>query len=213
MLGHTEILLGTTTASCFALIWRCARLRADLATAQHDANHDPLTGLPNRRALLAHLRALLADRTRPVTVALLDLNRFKDINDEHGHSAGDAVLRRVAQALAALDLPAAYVGRLSGDEFLIITDGGCRQGRANAQAAARALAAATVTLDGTAVGCAASVGVAIADHNDTTAEQLLHRADTAMYCAKREGVAVMEHRPFMEAKTLTANGSQRRRFR
>ncbi|MFG3423193.1 GGDEF domain-containing protein [Micromonospora sp. NPDC048063] len=213
MPGLTEILLGTTSASCFALIWGYVRLRADLATAQHDANHDPLTGLPNRRALLAHLRALLADRTRPVTVALLDLNRFKDINDDRGHAAGDAVLRRVAAALKALDLPAAYVGRLSGDEFLIITDGGFLQGDANAHAAARALAAATVTLDGTAVGCTASVGFATAENNDTAAEQLLYRADAAMYYAKRMGVDVMPYFPYMEAAALTASGSQRRRYR
>ncbi|MDM4723338.1 GGDEF domain-containing protein [Micromonospora sp. WMMA1363] len=230
MPGLTEILLGTTTASCLALLWRCARLQTALTTAEHDARHDALTGLPNRRALLAHLQAQLADRTRPVSAALLDLNRFKDINDEHGHAAGDAVLRHVAHTLTALNLPGAYVGRLSGDEFLIITNGGFDHGDANARAAARALAAATVPFFGTTFRCAASIGTATAtatataDDNDTSAEQLLSRADVAMYHAKRLGEDVMSHFPYMEEEavshlpypeetTVLARRVHRRRFR
>ncbi|MFJ2087491.1 GGDEF domain-containing protein [Micromonospora chokoriensis] len=213
-MGLTEILLGTTSVSCYALAWRIARLRAALLTAQHDANHDALTGLPNRRALLAHLQALLADHTRPVSVALLDLNRFKDINDARGHAAGDAVLRTVASALTALDLPATYVGRLSGDEFLMITDGGFHQGHANAEKASRAVAAATVTLWGTPVACSASIGFATADNNDTSAEELLYRADAAMYYAKRIGVDVMAYFPGVERTVhLAGSGAQRRRHR
>ncbi|MDG4756117.1 MULTISPECIES: GGDEF domain-containing protein [Micromonospora] len=224
MPGLTEILLGTTTASCLALLWRCARLHTALTTAEHDARHDALTGLPNRRALLTHLNDQVADRTRPVSVALLDLNRFKDINDEHGHAAGDAVLRHVAHTLTALNLPDAYVGRLSGDEFLIITNGGLDHGNANAHAAARALAAATVPFFGTTLRCAASIGTATADDNDTSAEQLLSRADVAMYHAKRLGEDVMSHFPYMEedalpffpypeGATVLARRVHRRRFR
>ncbi|MEU3458275.1 GGDEF domain-containing protein [Micromonospora sp. NPDC006766] len=214
MLGLTEILLGTTSVSCFALIWRNTRLSADLATARHEADHDPLTGLPNRRALVRHLTALLADRNRPVSVALLDLNGFKAINDRHGHAAGDSVLCHVAAAIVALDLPAAYVGRMSGDEFLIITDDGERTGRANAAAIGAALLGITLTIFGEEVNCPASIGLAVADDNTRTASALLQRADAAMYDAKRHGVTVQQwHHTTAATATATKTTATRRRYR
>ena len=213
MLTASTILLAATTASCLALLARNAKLRADLGAARHDADHDALTGLPNRRALLRKLNTLLADRTRPVCIALLDLNRFKDINDEHGHTAGDLVLCQVAETLTTIDLPRATVGRMGGDEFLIITDGGINPGRTNAHAAAHALDAATVTLGETHFGCYASVGLAVADHHDLTAVDLIRRADAAMYYAKRRGGGVMEWHQHIGTSMTATRPMQRRRFR
>ncbi|SCL73633.1 GGDEF domain-containing protein [Micromonospora peucetia] len=213
MLTASTILLATTTASCIALLMRNTKLRADLATARHEADHDALTGLPNRRALLRHLNTLLADPARPVAVALLDLNRFKEINDEHGHTAGDLVLCQVANTLTALDLSRAKVGRMGGDEFMIITDDGMQTARINAKAAAQALDAATVALGETNFGCYASLGLALADHNEVTAADLLSRADAAMYAAKRRGGGVKEWHPNIGATVTTKRPKQRRRYR
>ncbi|MFI0796596.1 GGDEF domain-containing protein [Micromonospora rubida] len=213
MLTASTILLATTTASCIALLARNATLRAELATARHEADHDALTGLPNRRALLRHLNTLLADPARPVAIALLDLNRFKEINDEHGHTAGDLVLCQVADTLMALNLSRAKVGRMGGDEFMIITDDGMQTARINAEAAAQALDATTVTLGATSFGCYASLGIALADHNDVTAVDLIRRADAAMYAAKRGGGGVKEWHPNIGATVTTKRPKQRRRYR
>ncbi|MBQ1052477.1 GGDEF domain-containing protein [Micromonospora sp. C51] len=212
MLDFQTALLGSTTACCLVLLAYVRHLRAAHAIARHEAHHDPLTGLPNRRALLAHLDGLLADRNRPVSVALLDLNRFKDINDEHGHAAGDLVLRRVAESLTGLDLPNAYVGRMSGDEFLIVIDGERDIARASAHAAARALDELELTIRWQTVGCHASVGLAVADHNDHTATDLLRDADTAMYTAKQRGGGVCEFHPGL-ITIITRSGNHRRRYR
>ncbi|WFE53002.1 GGDEF domain-containing protein [Micromonospora sp. WMMD1155] len=209
----STLLLATTTASCIALLARNRKLRTDLVTARYEAHHDALTGLPNRRALLLHLDYLLADRTRPVAVALLDLNRFKEINDEHGHTAGDLVLCRVADTLTALNLSRAMVGRMGGDEFMIITDDGMYTARNNAEAATRALDAATVTLGATQFGCYASLGLALADHNDVTAVDLIRRADAAMYAAKRRGGGVKEWHQNIGATVTATLPMQRRRYR
>ncbi|WP_434740744.1 GGDEF domain-containing protein [Micromonospora sp. SH-82] len=213
---HTAILatlLGTTTASCLALLAHTSRLRAKLAHARHEANHDPLTGLPNRRALRHHLDTLLSDTTRPISVAMLDLDTFKRINDTHGHAVGDRVLRRVAAALAALDLPGAYLGRLSGDEFLIITDGGTQAGHRNARRAAATLDATTVTVAGQTIRCRASIGTATANPRDCRPEELLGRADAAMYAAKRHGPGVQEWHQGLDQNTGTPHANRRRRFR
>ncbi|SBT40741.1 GGDEF domain-containing protein [Micromonospora narathiwatensis] len=206
------ILLAITSANLLALLVHNRRLRTALATARHEADHDPLTGLPNRRALLRHLDALLTDRTRPVGVALLDLNDFKAINDQHGHAAGDNLLIHVADTLTALDLPAAYIGRMSGDEFLIITDDVEHTSRENATAAADALGRSTLAIFGEPVNCRASIGLAIADHGTRTVADLLTRADAAMYDAKRHGTAVQVWHPTTAATAATA-GTSRRRYR
>ncbi|MEU8216692.1 GGDEF domain-containing protein [Micromonospora taraxaci] len=209
----STILLAATSVSCIALLARNRKLRTDLVTARFEAHHDALTGLPNRRALLLHLDYLLADRTRPVAVALVDLNRFKEINDEHGHTAGDLVLCRVADTLRGLRLPRTMVGRMGGDEFMIIIDDGMHTARNNAEAAAQALDATTVILGATNFGCYASLGLALADHNDITAVDLIRRADAAMYAAKRRGGGVREWHENVGATVTATLPMQRRRYR
>ncbi|MFG1917850.1 GGDEF domain-containing protein [Micromonospora sp. NPDC048898] len=209
----STLLLATTTASCIALLARNRKLRTDLVTARFQALHDALTGLPNRRALLLHLDYLLADRTRPVAVAVVDLNRFKEINDEHGHTAGDLVLCRVADTLSGLCLPRTMVGRTGGDEFMMIIDDGMHAARNNVEAAAQALDATTVILGATNFGCYASLGLALADHNDITAVDLIRRADAAMYAAKRRGGGVKEWHQGIGATANPPLPMQRRRYR
>jgi diguanylate cyclase (GGDEF)-like protein len=157
--------------------------------AIREATIDHLTGLPNRRKLLRHLSQMLAaPQVREGHLALLfiDLDRFKQINDLHGHKAGDQVLRLVASHLRSLTRANDVVGRISGDEFLMI----CllRDPSDAERLAARILEALLRPLrsQGITFNSAASVGIALAAPGDTP-ETLLDNADLAMYAAKQQG--------------------------
>jgi diguanylate cyclase (GGDEF)-like protein len=164
----------------------CAQQRA-LAAARHAAARDPLTGLPNRRALITTLSAALA--RGQVAVVLLDLDQFKTINDRCGHATGDAVLRTVADRLTTL--PVRLAARLSGDEFVLVVAGGLDCGRAAAQMARRLLAA-PLPANGRWLHLTASAGVA-AGRAGADAAGLLHHADLAMYRAKTSGGGTAVH--------------------
>ncbi|MDQ1497424.1 MAG: hypothetical protein QOI86_764 [Actinomycetota bacterium] len=175
------------------------RLRADEGQ-RRAALHDPLTGLPNRALILDHLRLALARSERaPATVGVLfvDLNRFKMINDTLGHQAGDAVLVATAERLRSALRPPDTVGRLGGDEFIVV----CEDigGRSDALAVAARLVAsleAPVEVAGRDVRIRASIGVAVSTTGATDPAALLTEADGAMFWAKRRGrgVAVFDER-------------------
>ncbi|HEX6683982.1 MAG TPA: bifunctional diguanylate cyclase/phosphodiesterase [Candidatus Limnocylindrales bacterium] len=164
----------------------------------HDATHDPLTGLPNRRMLAIEGAAAIDAREGTPGVPallLLDLNHFKDINDALGHSAGDQVLVAIAQRLTAAAGPEALVTRLGGDEFAVLY----RSLPAPALALHRATALMSVLrepveVDGMPLTVSASAGVAIAPNIGGFVE-LLRRADIAMYQAKRTNSAVTAYEP------------------
>jgi diguanylate cyclase len=152
---------------------------------------DGLTGLANR----AHLREQIvqalergAKTGRVTAVLLVDMNGFKQVNDTRGHKAGDELLVGMARILRDAVLGADTVGRLGGDEFAVLLhDIGSE---ANAEAVARRIIAGTgepIMIDGAAVPASASIGIALSRPGQLTAEELLHRADTAMYHAKRRG--------------------------
>jgi diguanylate cyclase (GGDEF)-like protein len=176
-----------------------ANTTRDLATAtQHakDANYDDITGLPNRRIMLEHLHAVLAQPS-PVTVTFLDLNNFKKINDTYGHQTGNEVLGEVAERLLNLNISNGIVGRLHGDEFMIITQADFRTAVSEAGRVYEALAYYRVgTTDRHLITVRPSIGVASTnDHHRTNdlqrlAEDLLRRADAYMYKAKRQGGGV-----------------------
>ncbi|MGC8633403.1 MAG: putative bifunctional diguanylate cyclase/phosphodiesterase [Candidatus Limnocylindrales bacterium] len=163
------------------------------ATLAREASHDPLTGLLNRSAFLARMEAELA-RARaggpPVAVLYFDLDRLKAVNDALGHPAGDAVLRALAERLRLGLRGADVIGRLGGDEFAVLAEG---QRLAGARALAdrlQALLAEPVVLQDQPWSMSASVGLALARHGER-AEELLRRADLAMYMAKGEGGAAL----------------------
>lgn len=155
------------------------------------AQHDPLTGLPNRRHHLAELgRSLAADKRGALALLLLDLDRFKAVNDLHGHPAGDRLLQEVANRLRALVREGDLVARLSGDEFALVVPCGDDPTEQAARLARRIVAAMAqpFRLDGVTVQSGTSIGIAIAEpgsEDDATA--LMHRADLALYRAKQEG--------------------------
>lgn len=164
-------------------------LEAARSAAERVANTDMLTGLPNRRHTLAFLeRALVGAREHgaPLAVAIFDIDHFKRINDTHGHAVGDDVIRRVSQRAKAALRDGDMVGRIGGEEFVCILQ------RSSAQAAEIVAervrkAVENGTAEETDVpDTTISIGLALYD-GDIDAEELLHRADQALYTAKRDG--------------------------
>jgi diguanylate cyclase (GGDEF)-like protein/hemerythrin-like metal-binding protein len=155
------------------------------------AYSDPLTGLGNRALFADRLRqAALTTRgtARSFAVLVLDLDFFKEINDRHGHDAGDLVLQRVAARLLAGLRDTDTIVRLGGDEFAVLLPG--LTARADAMTAAERLtelATQSITFESVEVRLGASVGIAIYPEHATTVDQLLAAADRALYVAKRRG--------------------------
>ena len=158
------------------------------AQAQKLANTDQLTGLANRRATLDWLETLVGpsqDIGEPLAVLMFDIDHFKQINDTHGHQAGDEVLREVA-AIARSQIRAEdLVGRIGGEEFVCILSGLTgREARGLAERLCRAIADGTKASPGP--WATTSVGLALLRKGDTV-ETLLARADAALYEAKQGG--------------------------
>jgi len=155
----------------------------------HLARHDPLTDLPNRRVVDENLARLVAraERGLPSSLLLIDLDNFKEVNDRVGHAAGDELLGRFARLFLDAVRPGDLVGRIGGDEFVVLLEGtGAEEARAAAERICARAAAITLPdgYDGPPVG--ASIGVAlVAGHHDPTA--VLATADAALYDAKSEG--------------------------
>ncbi|MGW8379578.1 bifunctional diguanylate cyclase/phosphodiesterase [Streptomyces sp. ODS28] len=169
-----------------------ARIRAE------EQLRDPLTGLPNRQWLLERTWSALdeADRTGDrAALVLIDLDRFRSVNDTLGHLAGDRLLLQIAERLRTALPRGAEAARLGGDEFAVLLP--VADSTTSAQRVARALVSALsspLDLDGLTLVLEASAGVAVFPEHAREAEGLLRRADVAMYEAKRErsGVEVYE---------------------
>jgi diguanylate cyclase (GGDEF)-like protein/PAS domain S-box-containing protein len=147
------------------------------AALERRANHDGLTGVRNRSSVLDLLRDRLATGA-PTAVAYLDLDGFKGVNDVGGHAEGDRLLIAVAQALVDA-LPEAVVGRIGGDEFVVVTDE-----RSSAALAEEIRGVVAGVERARRAGVTSSVGVAVAAGGDGPRD-LLHRADEEMYADKR----------------------------
>ncbi len=164
------------------------RAQAELA---HQALHDPLTGLPNRLLFLDRLEVALAHlgrRDGAVAVLFLDLDRFKLINDSHGHEVGDQVLMEMAGRLRGLLRPSDTLSRFGGDEFTILCEGVSDDEDAIAVAERIADALAEpVPLADREVFLSASIGIALGRDRAMSAGALLRDADAAMYGAKERG--------------------------
>lgn len=182
------LLVGLATTG--GLLWHQHKA---LAAARRAAYHDDLTGLPNRRALTAHLDAALR-HDRRIAVALLDVDRLKAVNDTHGHATGDLLLRTVASRLHDLPAPVRMAARLSGDEFALVIDGDLEAAVTVARAACRAVCADPVQLGGHPVDVSVSIGVA-GWRLGLDGRHLLHDADQAMYEAKAAGGGVHAYAP------------------
>jgi len=155
------------------------------------ANADALSGLPNRRALLARLEALRAGPAGdipPVAIVFIDLDGFKDVNDTYGHETGDALIRVLSGAFSSLLPPGGVLGRLGGDEFAAVITGP-DAGRAAMTFSEGILdrLMSPVAIGDRTIQSGASIGVACASGDAWTSEELFRRADVAMYHGKARG--------------------------
>jgi diguanylate cyclase len=173
-------------------------VRVLAARSLHDAHHDVLTGLPNRATLVRTGDAVVAALTERAVGAphlallLFGIDRFKDVNDTLGHRGGDELLRLTAARLIEFSGPGEYVARLTGDKFVLLTsalDG--RHPKDSALATAQKLAdqlAAPAEIAGIQLAAEVSIGIAYAPIGSCDTDELLRRADIAMYRAKRGSV-------------------------
>ncbi|MCB2176248.1 MAG: GGDEF domain-containing protein [Actinomycetales bacterium] len=169
-----------------------ASLHAQAERRLHElATRDELTGLPNRRAVSQHLTALLAEvadrRSAGVVVLFLDLDDFKVVNDNHGHTTGDSLLIEVGRRLRAAMRASDVVARFGGDEFVVVMQGPPARTRDAAIATLTAALAEPVALAGLEASARASIGAALVEPGEhASAGQVLSAADAAMYVVKRE---------------------------
>jgi diguanylate cyclase (GGDEF)-like protein len=197
-------------ARCFDRLRREIKAQMDALHAKqrelvHLATHDVLTGLPNRMLFMQKLESAIDEATRrnqELAVLFIDLDRFKQINDQFGHAVGDkalvAVARRLKQVLADEDV----IARLGGDEFIVLLDGP-QIGDAAPGIASRIMHALneTLVLDGHSMTVGASIGISQFPDDSGTAEELLLNADAAMYAAKSGGrCAYMHYQEVLDAR-------------
>jgi diguanylate cyclase (GGDEF)-like protein len=157
---------------------------------QHLALHDPLTGLPNRHNLAKRLSETLAnvEDTARVALVVLDLDRFKDVNDVHGHAAGDAVLRAIASRISAVLGAGEFLARVGGDEFVALKSDIFARGDAlKFCRRLRDLILEPVVWQDLKLSVGCSIGVAMYPEHGDTGDLLSSRADLAMYRAKDLG--------------------------
>jgi diguanylate cyclase len=191
------VLLGAAVASLLVLVlvFYIRRLSRELAQSQERAHNlfgrDPLSSLPNRLLFSERLDTELHRLGRMeggIAVLFLDLDRFKDVNDTHGHQAGDELIKQVAQRLGDLLRGADTLARFGGDEFAIIQTG--IRSSQDAEALARRILDAVglpFEIGDARVSVGVSIGIALAPENGTSHEILMRLADTALYQAKSEG--------------------------
>ena len=193
----TWLISGLSMAAGFALAWLVFNFRSRTARQKHEADAllaeartDTLTSLKNRRSFNEELNRQFAQRQRQgivFSLLLIDLDQFKQVNDSHGHPAGDSVLQAVALLLTKTLREMDLVYRFGGDEFAVICPGSrLREAAIAAERIRQALCATPVLLQHAGLTLSLSVGVAEVDGSEI-ADGLLQRADQALYAAKHAG--------------------------
>jgi len=185
------VFAGLALAAYLVIVWDLRERRQLAARVQEQANHDPLTQLPNRRFFEQWLGYSLAQARRdgaPLALLFLDLDGFKAVNDRHGHKAGDELLVEIARRLRQTVRESDMLARLGGDEFALLAPN-AKDGRELAHVAQRLLQVLDdprqPALSDQPIG--ASIGVALFPEDATDVQGLFAAADAAMYAAKRAG--------------------------
>jgi diguanylate cyclase (GGDEF)-like protein len=195
--GQPALVEAVTGAAIAAVItpvltWPLARAAVDLHERERrleaQANTDAMTGILNRRGFFAAAAPIMA-KGAPLCAMLLDLDSFKQINDTFGHAAGDAVVTAAAHAIRSAAEPhGALVGRIGGDEFCLLLPGADASAAcALAERLRGAVETRIVHHEDRAIRVTASIGAALRRPEDTTLDDLLARADAALYAAKSMG--------------------------
>ncbi len=173
------------------------RLRREARINAVLANNDQLTGLANRSRFVKLIDERMAGAStgRPIAVAVIDIDRFREINDTLGHDNGDQLIATLARRLTAVMRESDIVARIGGDEFgIVIADigpvGSDTDGAAEALMRLRKALGTAVEIDGLPLAVEASIGYAIAPHDGLTADVLMQRADVAMYVAKDQHIGI-----------------------
>jgi diguanylate cyclase (GGDEF)-like protein len=175
------------------------RTRAE-AELRRAARYDTLTNLPNRTTILRILEETLQSRiSGPCALVMVDLDRFKEINDTHGHLVGDELLRQVSQRIAQIGGKKGEVGRLGGDEFEIVIPRGCtREEVVELAEACIRYVSIPYNIHDRKLSVGASIGIAFAAPGENDAESLFRRADLALYRAKEKRGSARVFEPEME---------------
>ena len=177
------------------------RARRERDMAHHLADHDALTGVLNRRALVRRLHSALTEARAngtPLALLFLDMDHFKSVNDRYGHQVGDACLRAVAETIVDELRPSDWLGRYGGEEFVACLPGASHdQAMAIGERIRHRIETLQVHSRGTALQTTISMGVASLDDHADSADELIARADAALYRAKTDGRnRIVSHPPF-----------------
>lgn len=179
----------------------------DVTELQHHATIDGLTGLHNRRAILHLLRDVLARRRSHTGVIFIDLDQFKQVNDVHGHRVGDQLLAAVADRLRTAVREADTVGRLGGDEFLVVCPDLSRPEDLEmiAERVRNSLPPA-IQIGELLLATAASFGLATTSYGIHTADEVVAHADAAMYLAKQDKTRRLTHPSLTNSRLIKVAG-------
>jgi len=166
-------------------------LDAVLAQAEEISNTDALTFLPNRRKVISNLQHEVSRSNRyqdPLSISILDIDHFKQVNDTYGHAAGDEVLRTLANHLREGTREPDMAGRLGGEEFLIALPNAVLSAAAEqAERLCKSIRELVIPVDAQAISITVSIGLAEFRIGLETWEEFLNRADAALYLAKGRG--------------------------
>ena len=201
-----EQAVGLALVGGLFVVWACLlgvsasvtrRLRRQSSTNAFLARHDVLTGMPNRAQFTQRAEAAIPGATveRPVAIALIDLDRFKEVNDTLGHENGDQLLMLLAERLKLYVREGDTIARLGGDEFGVVLSGVRGPGEAaEVLGRLRATVSQPVQINGLPLAVEASIGFALAPEDGTDIGTLQQRADVAMYVAKRGHSGIARYR-------------------
>ena len=185
-------------------VYQSARVSAD---KEHQALHDELTGLPNRARFRRTAARLIGEsQDRPLAIMLIDLDRFKEVNDTLGHHTGDQLLAQVGPRLVDEVDGIEVIARLGGDEFAIAAYVGSPEAAELLASRITDALVAPFCIDGLRLDIEASIGIVLHPHHGTEVDVLLQRADVAMYLAK-------QHHTAFEVYTSERDQNSRRRLR